>query len=88
MSKLFFYISCMFLIMCFSNCSSKDVNALPSGSVGSLIVETPDENFEEPTEEEKVFAIQEKEKDRQRKDLEDLDRQRYYNEKIEKYGLE
>lgn len=86
--KILVNICFLFLFVVFNACSSRGGDTLPSGSVGSLIVETPEENRDEPTEEEKVFAIQEKEKDRQRRDLEDLDRQRYYNEKIEKYGLE
>ncbi len=79
---------CLFLVLCFSSCTTTKQQELSSGKVGNLIVETPDEKDKRLTEEEKVFYLQEKERDRQQRDIEDLERQRYYNQKIRDYGLE
>ena len=76
------------LLLLLTSCASSKTERLPSGSVGNLIVDTPDEQKKDLTEEEKVFLLQQKERDRQQRDLEDLERQRYYNEKIKSYGLE
>ena len=76
------------LLLLLTSCASSETERLPSGSVGNLIVDTPDEQKKDLTEEEKVFLLQQKERDRQQRDLEDLERQRYYNEKIKSYGLE
>lgn len=81
-------IVCLFLVLCFSSCTAKKQEDLSSGKEGNLIVETQDEKDKRLTEEEQVFYLQEKEKLRQQRDIEDLERQRYYNQKIQKYGLE
>lgn len=78
----------LILLLSLTSCASNNIEPLPSGSVGNLIVETPDKQKKDLDEEEKVFLLQQKERDRQQRDLEDLERQRYYNEKIKSYGLE
>lgn len=78
-----------FLLVCFSSCvNNNKVERLPEGSVGNLIVETSNEPKKALTEEEKVFLLQKKESERQQRDIEDLERQRYYNDKIRSYGLD
>ena len=78
----------LILLLSLTSCASNNIEPLPSGSVGNLIVETLDEQKKDLGEEEKVFLLQQKERDRQQRDLEDLERQKYYNEKIKSYGLE
>ncbi|MGI6681015.1 MAG: hypothetical protein ACOX3T_06015 [Bdellovibrionota bacterium] len=89
MNKILSLLSLSILLFMLASCSvGSDVERLPSRSVGNLIVDTPDEQKKELTEQEKVFYLQQKERDRQQKDIEDLERQRFYNEKIKNYGLE